>query len=315
MTMARSLGFGILLIVLSQRTAWTEDLVFSGPQPGEKLPGLKIKGVFGDRAETEFDPVQEAKGGPIALIFVHERTRPAFGLTNTVMRYAATRKKDGLTSGVVFLTDDATATENWMKQVQKYFSKGVDFGLSLDGQEGPGSYGLNRNVTLTVLIGNENRVKSNFALVQPSQEADGPKILKAIVDVLGGGEVPDIGLLAEARQRAMMRARNPSTSRTEDDPKLSPLLRAVINKSATPEDVAAAAEKVEEYVKEHEVARKQLGRVANTVVKSGKLSDYGIEAAQKYLKKWARKYGTSESKPSGKKEDNPSDAAPRSEAR
>ena len=42
-------------------------------------------------------------------------------------------------------------------------------------------------MSLTVLVGKEGVVSANFALVQPSVQADGPKILKAIVDALGRG--------------------------------------------------------------------------------------------------------------------------------
>ena len=55
-----------------------------------------------------------------------------------------------------------------------------------EGKEGPGSYGLNRNVTLTILVGKEGKVTANFALVQPSTQADLPKILEEVAKVAGG---------------------------------------------------------------------------------------------------------------------------------
>jgi hypothetical protein len=169
-----------------------QEPVFSGPQVGDKLAPFEIKGVFGPQAGKQIDLVSAAGEKPMVVVFVHERTRPAFGLTNTVMRFAASRAKDGLVSAVVFLTDDVTSTERWMKQVEQHFPQGVTMGISVDGVEGPGAYGLNRNVTLTVLVAKQNRVTANFALVQPSLQVDGPAIFKAMVDVLGGGKVPDI---------------------------------------------------------------------------------------------------------------------------
>jgi len=194
MTHLRLLAVTILGLVVSA-PLWADEPEFSGPQPGEALPELKVRGVFGEAAGKDFDLIAAADGKPVVLVFVHARTRPAFGLTNTLMRYAARRKDDGLQSGVVFLTDDPTATEQWMKVVERHFPKGAEYVLSKDGQEGPGAYGLNRNVTLTVLVGKENKVTANFALVQPSLPADGPKILAAIVAASGGGEVPDIAEL------------------------------------------------------------------------------------------------------------------------
>jgi hypothetical protein len=38
---------------------------------------------------------------------------------------------------------------------------------------------------MTVLVGKDDKVTANFALVQPSLQADGPKIAAAIADALG----------------------------------------------------------------------------------------------------------------------------------
>lgn len=279
-----------LLLLILTANAPAEDPVFSGPQVGETLPSFKAKGVFGDRAGKEFDFIDQAKGKSVALIFVHARTRPAFGLTNTIMKYAAGKKQAGLESGVIFLTDDPTATEKWMNVVEKNFPKRVAYGISADGQEGPGAYGLNRNVTLTILIGKEGKVTSNFALVQPSLQADGPKILKAIVDVTGGGEVPSIESIAgPGYQNRQRMERKPDAGRPNDE-KLVSLLRAVINKDASDEDIKAAAEAVEKYVAENENARRDLANRTNRVVNSGNLSNYGTKAAQEILAGWAKKY-------------------------
>jgi hypothetical protein len=279
--------FVLLLLVHASQAA---DPVFSGPQVGEKLPPFKAKGVFGDLAGKEFDLIKRAEKKSVVLIFVHARTRPAFGLTNTIMKYAATRSKSGagLESGVIFLTEDPTATEDWMRRVEKHFPKGVTFGRSLEGAEGPGAYGLNRNVTLTVLVGKDGKVTANLALVQPGIQADGPKILKAIVDVTGGGKVPTIAELAGPRYRGQARKDAPAR---KNDPKLTSLLRAVINKQASEDDVSKAAVEVENYVEKNETAKRELGRIVSTVANSGKFSNYGTEAARKKLKEWEKKYG------------------------
>ncbi len=284
--MSRMHWLPLVLLVSFVTSAWSaeEEPIFSGPQPGEKLPGFQVAGVFGDQAGQDIDLVQAADGQPLVLVFFHARTRPAFGLTNTIMRYAITRKEAGLVNGVVFLTDDATETENWLKRVQKHFPQGAQVGISQAGQEGPGSYGLNRNVTLTILVAKDNKVTANFALVQPSIQADGPKILKAIVDATGGGEVPDI--------RKFAAGRTPAPAKRNNDAKLESLLRAVINKSATPEQVAAATADIDAYVKDNEKAQRELGRISNTVVNSGKLENYGTQPAQDQLKKWAEKYAS-----------------------
>lgn len=299
--MSRLILLFFAVVLFCVQNGWADDPVFSGPQVGEKLPAFEAKGVFGDLDGKKFDLIKTAGNKSVALIFVHARTRPAFGLTNLVMKYAATRTKAGLLSGVIFLTEDLTATEAWMRQVERHFPKGVSYGLSTDGAEGPGAYGLNRNVTLTVLIGKEGKATANFALVQPSIQADGPKILKAIVDVTGGGEVPSIGDLVGPRYRGQAKKNVPAR---KTDPKLTGLLRSVINKQASEDDVTKAAAELEKYVENNGAARKELGRIASTVANSGKLSNYGTEAAQKKLKEWDKKYGAKQKEV---KKDKPAD--------
>jgi hypothetical protein len=362
-------GLSLLLtsLVLTSGSLTADDPIFSGPQLGEELPSLEVRGLSGEQAGQQFDLVAQAKGKPIVVIFVHQLTRPGLALTNTVMRFAASRAKSGLVAGFVFLTDDVTKTEAWAKRAQAaVFAKGVAPAVSLDGLEGPGAYGLNRNVTLTVLIANKNRVTANFALVQPSEQADGPKIFEQLAQVSGGGPVPDIAQFSRrrykgqaqarldpmltkilrpllnkdadqdtlqrvteqvtaylddkpARQRSLGQAASqlikrdlfaqiknsdirkqiqmwarrygapPQRAKTErQDPNLRPLLMQLIQKTATEEQVDQAARKLEQYIAKHPDVERQLGRIARTVVGSGKLANYGTPAAQAHLKKWAK---------------------------
>ncbi|HEX5105374.1 MAG TPA: hypothetical protein VFV87_16260 [Pirellulaceae bacterium] len=180
-------GLLVAIPALAQEEAAQEEAKeFSGPQKGEAITPFKIRGLLGDKAGEEYDLVKEAKGQPLVLVFVHEVNRPSVGLARVVMTYAASRKADGLHAGLIFLTADATATEEWVKRASGALPQGVPVGLSPDGAEGPGAYGLNRKVTMTVLVAKDDKVTANFALVQPSIAADGPKIIEAIVGVAGG---------------------------------------------------------------------------------------------------------------------------------
>jgi len=102
-----------------------------------------------------------------------------------VCEYAATKKTDGLTGGLIFLTGDATGVADWLKVATAALPKGVTVGIAEGGAEGPGAYGLNRKVQLTVLVAKDNKVTANFALVQPSAESDAPKIAEAIAAAVG----------------------------------------------------------------------------------------------------------------------------------
>ena len=49
-------------------------------------------------------------------------------------------------------------------------------GLSPDGAEGPGNFGLNKECMMTIVMAKDNVVTANFALVQPGI-ADAPKVI------------------------------------------------------------------------------------------------------------------------------------------
>jgi hypothetical protein len=68
-------------------------------------------------------------------------------------------------------------------------------------------------------------------------------------------------------------------------------LAPLLDKQASPEQVAAAAAKVEERAAQAPALKQAVGQAAQRVVGSGKLGNYGTPAAQEYLKKWAAAWG------------------------
>lgn len=271
------------------------EAIFSGPQVGEKLVPFKVRGVFDDEAGKELDFVTQADGKPILLIFVHDVNRLSISLTRVLSLYGVSRAKDGLTSGIVWLSADATEAENTLKRIRhglQAMGKSnsevkpaqASVGISLEGAEGPGSYGLNRNVMLTVLVGKGNTVTANFALVQPSLQVDLPKILKSLVEVVGG----TIPKLTELEGMGAMMA-NPTTS-PSDPPNLRPLLVPLIRKNASTEQVDQAAKAIQQRAETDRAVRAEIARIANTIIDGGKLENYGTAAAQEYLRRWAKEY-------------------------
>lgn len=280
----------LFLLALTGPVA-AEDKVFSGPQPGEKLSPFKVRGVLDPDAGKDLDFVTTARGKPLVLVFVHDLNRQSVGMVRTLTGYTKTRAKDDLTTGVVWLSDDVSEAESTIKRIKHALTEGVQIGVSPDGREGPGSYGLNRKVQLTILVGNADKVTANFALVQPSLQADLPKILDAVVKEIGG-KVPKLEEL-----EGMAGRKDPVRKDARKEPAQGPdenlrgLLRPVIQKDATPEDVAKAAKAVEEYVARNPAAKADVGGIANRIIDAGKLTDYGTPQAQEYLKKWAKEYG------------------------
>jgi hypothetical protein len=211
------------------------------------------------------------------------------------MTLGGQRNKD-LVSGVVFLTDDQTAMEAQLKRMKQHLDgKGVPVGISTEGIEGPGAYGLNRKVTLTVLIGNKNKVTANYALIQPSVEADMPKILKDISKQIGG-KVATVKSLGGERYMRNRKTRRPNARENANprnkpvDERLIGLLRAVIKKQATDDEVEKAAKRLEDYVADKPAARQDIFRRTDLVTNGPKFKDYGTELARKYLLKWAKEY-------------------------
>jgi hypothetical protein len=68
----------------------------------------------------------------------------------------------------------------------------------------------------------------------------------------------------------------------------------VIRKDASEADVKQAAATVDEYVANDKARQQALGRIARTVVDSGRLENYGTPAAQEQIRRWAEKYGKRE---------------------
>jgi hypothetical protein len=276
----------LLLLVLMPcglSVAADDEKLFSGPQAGEKLPSFKVKGVL-DHAGKELDLVKLAAGKPLVLVFVHEANRPSIGMTRVLMNYTATRAKDGLHSGLVWLAEDATEAETQLKRMKHALPEKVPVGISVDGKEGPGSYGLNRKMTLTILVAKEGKVTANFALVQPSIQADLPRVLEAIAKV-AGGKAPKLEDLPGVKEML------PAPGKKGPDAKLTELLRSLIRKTASAEDVDKTAAAIEAYAKENADARREVARISSTIVNGGKLKDYGTERAQAVLIRWAKEYG------------------------
>ena len=289
------------LCVLATVCAWSffanadDEPVFSGPQVGEKLRPFKAHGVFDDADGKAFDYVSAAQGKPLILVFVHKLTRPSHAVTRALMHFGSQRKKDGLFTAAVFLYEDLTAGTERLKGIQRYLPDKASVGISENGIEGPGAYGLNRNMTLTILIAHKNKVTANFAIVQPSVQADVPKILKEAVKLVGG-QVPTLAQLGVQRYSAAKKKRMPAGKKTrpgqELPPEVASLLRELIQKSATTDEVDKAAQEIEKLFDKKRETRQQVAQIAQRIMDAGKLSSYGTAKSREYLKKWARQFAS-----------------------
>jgi len=252
--------------------------VFSGPQPGESMEAFDVQYAFGDAAGMTMQPLKEAGDKPTLLIFNHKLTRPAIGLTRVLTKFAE-QHSESLYTNMIFLTDDVTATQQRLTAARRALPSKTHVTIAPQGIEGPGAYGLNRKVTLTIVFGDEQKVISNTALIEPSVQADALKIITHIAKALKV-KVPT---LAELGVESRMAPAGVIDARA--------LLGPLLNKAATVAEINAAAKKIEaEFAKKPNVAT-QIGGIAKRIVDSGKLENYGTERTQFYLFKWAGLYG------------------------
>lgn len=187
----------LLAVVCCAAVGAEEPVDFSGPQPGERLPRLDVVDAFDLEDEKPYDLAARIGKKPSILVVIHDilsnkSDEPSLGLAYVLTHFAASRQDTGLVRNVVFLTDDVAATKAFLTKVRRALpKKATPIAISADGLEGPGSWGFNRNLRMTIVISDEGRTIANFALQQPSVNVDTLKVLKELLSVIGG-DVPTL---------------------------------------------------------------------------------------------------------------------------
>jgi hypothetical protein len=279
-----------------------QDPKLSGPQPGEKTPGFRVFDV-GSRQEADY--IADGKGAPAVLVFIHELTRPGAGLMRALDENGRIKQARGLRTLFISLSEDRDGAERHLPQVIKSLNLKCPMGISLDGKEGPGSYGLNREVMLSILVARDNKVTANFAIVSPN-ETDAPRIKAAIDEALKAAAQALPGTPEEVRLREELAAareeiaalkiqlertgepgpRRGEMERPKEDETLVNHCRRLIQKAATQEQLDAAVKDIEAYIGTNETLRKQylatLGRILDL--------KYGNELGQAEMRRQVEKH-------------------------
>ncbi|MBN9688704.1 MAG: hypothetical protein J0M24_00570 [Verrucomicrobia bacterium] len=251
----------ILLAATAFARLLAADPVFSGPQPGEKTTGFKVVAIGGDADGKERDPIAENAGAPTALVFIHQIERSLIPLLRVIEQYGIERK-DRLKTEVVFLTPDRLAGQQRVRSANGSLKLQSRVGLSPDGAEGPGNYGLNKDCLMTIVTAKDNKVVANFALVQPGI-ADAPNVIAALAKTCGDENPPTAEALA-AKQPGygMARGRDAAAMKKGDskpkenfpgavptDEKLTGLLRQFIRPTNDDATVDRVLGEVKTYIK------------------------------------------------------------------
>ena len=85
----------------------------------------------------------------------------------------------------VLLNDDPAGAIRFAKNISGRLNRQIDvLAYSPDGRDGPGAYGLNRNVSQTILFASDGEVRHNFVFAQGMLYPD-PHVLGALAELLG----------------------------------------------------------------------------------------------------------------------------------
>lgn len=298
------MGLVIAALVLA---LGVQDPKFSGPQKGEKTPAFKVFDV-GSRQEADY--IADGKGAPCVLIFIHELTRPGGALMRALDEYGQIKQGRGLRTQFISLSEDRDGAERHLPVVIKSLNLKCPLGISVDGKEGPGAYGLNREVMLTILVARDNKVAANFAIVSPN-ETDAPKIKAAIDEVLKGATPAITGSLEELKEqiaklqeelaslreeltalklkaeKAAAPARRGEMERPKEDETLVNHCRRLIQKAATQDQLDTAVKDIEAYIGTNEDLKKQYGNILARILDL----KYGNELGQATMRRQLEKLG------------------------
>ncbi len=173
------------------------EKIFSGPQPGEIATPFEVRSLSAKGPGEKRDPIKDAAGRPVVLVFLHGLERSMVPLMRVVDQYGADQKAR-VNTEFIFLTDDPIRGDRSLPRVINSLKTRARAGYSVDGIEGPGNYGLNKDCLMTIVLARDRKVMANFALVQPGI-ADAPGVIAAMAKLAGDDKPPAAEVLL-ARQ-------------------------------------------------------------------------------------------------------------------
>ena len=208
--------------------------VFSGPQRGEKLIGFKAVELAGDNQGKTIDPIAVADGRP-QVIFLQDGNgvaiRGLFGIVDAIGKIDEKTDQD-LHVSCVFLADDPNEIRSRFGRVfPGLMERGIDvIAVSADGRDGPGTLGLDRTVSQTIILANQGEVTRNFVAPQGLLYVD-PHVMGGVAELVSEDRATVTGWLAAAREtqeRMRMRRGNERQAETSNRfrQKLGELVRA-----------------------------------------------------------------------------------------
>lgn len=158
--------------------------VVSGPEVGAALTKVDVFAPSGPRAGTTFDAAAVLGQAPGAILFVSELTRNVAPMVRGLDLLAAEHALLGFRACTVLLAGDRTAAENQLERASPALGLVYPMVVSVDGSDGPGSYGLNRKCTLTLVLANAGKVVRSVGFTDTGAQ-DVQQLEKWIVELTG----------------------------------------------------------------------------------------------------------------------------------
>ncbi len=262
----------IASIAVLTATVSAEDRVFSGPQKGEVAPAFRVLEVVSADKVREVEIEPPAKGASL-LVFFHRITEPSIGLAMTLEWFAQKHSAKKLQRNFVLLTDDREKTEQLARRWAGIpLFKASSMSISLDGVEGPGQYGLNRDLMMTVLIVRDGKVTQNFAM-KSANGTDAPPLLKAIAQSIDQPVPSYEKIRAEMREernrRREKRLRENRAFKLAPAPQAGRLMVSLLSGEGVNEARAQRLRKqLQAWAGEDEKKREQLRKYARAVTRA-----------------------------------------------
>lgn len=268
-----------------------QEKQFSGPQVGESLSTFKVLEVVSAEQIKDVSLPQSTEDATV-LMFMHKLSEPAIGLMMTIEWFVA--QHDEVHGHYVMLTDDREKSTAMARRwaARPFFSKSP-MSISVDGAEGPGRYGLNRNVDMTVIVAKQNRVLHNFAIRGPNN-TDAPDILAAVAKTIGKPapkyETIRTEMRAERDRRRAKRMQETPLFKLAPNEALGKLMVSMINREqSTEEAVQEIGQAMKEWAGDDRDKQKMLTEYASKVLEGNfRLHRYAREALEEMAKKLPR---------------------------
>ena len=184
----RDAGYGNSQLKIADPSDWIKDLeepVYSGPQPGEKVLPLTVLNLRGSEAGQKINPIELAGDKLHLMIFVNEsRTFGRFlGQLRHQLQAIEENSQQPWAMSLIISTDDVNKAEKNFAVLDQRYPKNLLVGLSKDGAAGPPTYGLDKNITATVIVVKKGIVLHNLPYVGNAFYTQ-PHILGAIADAM-----------------------------------------------------------------------------------------------------------------------------------